>query len=73
MTAEEKLANNQLAERYQMTTAERMLLESAYRQCLRCESPAADFRVARDSDVARAKGHLVTPVFVEDAAASESA
>jgi hypothetical protein len=41
MTAEEKLANNQLAERYQMTTAERMLLESAYRQCLRCESPAS--------------------------------
>jgi hypothetical protein len=73
MTAEEKLATRQLAERYQMTTAERVLLESAYRQCLRCESPAADFRVARDSDVARAKGHLVTPVYVGDVWTAESA
>jgi hypothetical protein len=67
MTAEEKLAYDQLAQRYQMTTMERLLLESAYRQCLRCESPASDFRVARDADVARAKGHLVTPVFIDDA------
>jgi hypothetical protein len=73
MTADEKHATEQLAQRYQMTTTERMLLESAYRQCLRCESPAADFRAARDSDVARAKGHLVTPVYVDDATASESA
>jgi hypothetical protein len=69
MTAEEKRATEQLAQRYRMTAAERTLLESAYRQCLRCESPAADFRAARDSDVARAKGHLVTPVYVDDALA----
>ncbi len=67
MTAEEKLASDQLAQRYQMTTMERLLLESAYRQCLRCESPASDFRIARDADVARAKGHLVTPVYIDDA------
>jgi hypothetical protein len=68
MTEAEKQACEQLAERYQMTVDERLLLQSTYRQCLRCESPASDFRVAADSDVARAKGHLVTPVFVEEEA-----
>ena len=68
MTVAEKRASDQLADRYQMTVHERLLLQSTYRQCLRCESPASDFRVAGARDVARAKGHLVTPVFFEDEA-----
>jgi hypothetical protein len=54
-----------LAQRYQMTSFECGLVESAYRQCLRCESPASDFRMATESDLALADGHLVTPVYVE--------
>jgi hypothetical protein len=65
MTPEEKTVIDQLPQRYRFSAAELALYESTYRQCLRCESPAADFRDAADSDMARAEGHLVTPVFVD--------
>jgi len=65
MTPEEKQAGDRLPERYQFTAAERLMYESSFRQCLRCESPAADFRIAGERDLARAQGHLVTPVYVE--------
>jgi hypothetical protein len=65
MTAEEKAASDRLIERYQLNEAERLIYESAFRQCLRCESPASEFRTAEERDLDRATGHLVTPVFVE--------
>ena len=68
MTLEEKAANDRiltrLIERYQLSEEEQILYESAYRQCLRCESPADDFRVANERDLDRAEGHIVTPVYV---------
>ena len=65
MTAEEKAASDRLLERYQLSATERHLYESAFRQCLRCESPASAFAAAEEPDLARAAGHIVTPVFVE--------
>ncbi len=65
MTAEEKVASDRSLERYQLSEAERFIYESAFRQCLRCESPASEFRAAGERDLDRAAGHLVTPVFVE--------
>ena len=65
MTPEEKAANDRFLIRYQLTDKERFLYESAYRQCLRCESPAHEFRAAEEADLARAEGHMVTPVCVE--------
>jgi hypothetical protein len=69
MTAEEKAANDQLLERlidrYQFSETEQRLYASTYRQCLRCESPAREFRAAQEQDLDRAEGHIVTPVFVE--------
>lgn len=65
MTPEEKAANDRFLVRYQLTDQERFLYESAYRQCLRCESPADEFRAAEEADLARAEGHMVTPVCVE--------
>ena len=65
MTAEEKATNDRVLERYQFSEAERLIYESAFRQCLRCESPASEFRAAEEPDLAQAEGHLVTPVFVE--------
>jgi len=65
MTAEEKAASDRLLERYRLSQAERSIYESAFRQCLRCESPASEFAAAEAADLARAEGHLVTPVFVE--------
>jgi hypothetical protein len=68
MTAEERAANDQiltrLKERYQLSEEERVLYDSAYRQCLRCESPASAFRAANEEDLDRPEGHIVTPVFV---------
>ncbi len=64
MTAEEKVAGDRLIERYHLSEAERFIYESAFGQCLRCESPASEFRVAGERDLDRAAGHLVTPVFV---------
>jgi hypothetical protein len=65
MTAEEKAASDRLFERYQLSETERHLYESAFRQCLRCESPASAFSAAQEADLARAANHVVTPVFVE--------
>lgn len=65
MTAEEKAASDRLLERYQLSEMERHLYESAFRQCLRCESPASEFGAAQEADLARAANHVVTPVFVE--------
>src|SRR5712691_1492208 len=64
MTAEEKEAGDRLVERYQLSKGEQLIYESAFRQCLRCEAPANEFRVADEHDLDRAEGHLVTPVFV---------
>ena len=69
MTAEEKAANdqllNRLIDRYQFSEAEQRIYASTYQQCLRCESPAREFRAAQERDLDRAEGHIVTPVFVE--------
>ena len=64
MTTEEKALSDRFLERYQLSDSERHLYESAFRQCLRCESPADAFRAANDEDISRAVGHIVTPVFV---------
>ena len=68
MTREEKAVNDRLlarlTERYQLSPKEQELYESAYRQCLRCESPADTFRAATERDIDRAEGHMVTPVFI---------
>ena len=65
MTAEEKAMNDRFLERYQLTEKERFLYESAFQQCLRCEAPADAFRTAEEVDLARAAGHIVTPIFVD--------
>jgi hypothetical protein len=65
MTAEEKAASDRFLTRYQLSETERLIYESAFRQCLRCESPANEFVAAEEEDLERAAGHLVTPVFVE--------
>lgn len=65
MTAEEKAASDRLLERYRFSAAEQHVYESAFRQCLRCESSASEFRAAEERDLARANGHMVTPVLVE--------
>ena len=64
-TTEAKAANDRLLERYQLSATERHLCESAVRQCLRCEAPASAFAAAQERDLARAAGHIVTPVFVD--------
>jgi hypothetical protein len=64
MTSEEKAASDHFLERYQLSETERYLYESAFRQCLRCESPADEFRAANEDDMRRAAGHIVTPIFV---------
>jgi hypothetical protein len=64
MTAEEKATNDRFLERYHLTEKERFLYESSFRQCLRCETPADGFRTAEEADLARAAGHVVTPVLV---------
>jgi len=65
MATAEKLASDLVVERYRLNEVERQVYESALRQCLRCEAPALAFRAAHEADLARAAGHLVTPVFVE--------
>jgi hypothetical protein len=65
MTAAEKAASDRVLERYHLSEAERLVYESAFRQCLYCESPASEFGAAEEADLAQAEGHLVTPVFVE--------
>jgi hypothetical protein len=65
MSVEEKVTNDRFLERYQLTAKERFLYESAFRQCLRCEAPVSAFRTAEEADLARAAGHVVTPVLVD--------
>jgi hypothetical protein len=65
MTTEEKAANDRLLERYQLSATEQHLYESGFRQCLRCESLASAFAAAQERDLARAAGHIVTPMFVD--------
>jgi len=48
MTVEEKLAIDRGLGRYNLTPAEQLMHESAYRQCLRCESPVGGFRAAAE-------------------------
>ena len=50
--------------RYNLSEHEREVYEAEFRQCLRCESPVTVFKPATSGDVARAVGHLVTPVLV---------
>ena len=65
MTVEEKLALDRGLTRYNLTPTEQFLHESAYRQCLLCESPVAGFRDAIERDLVRAAGHMVTPVLID--------
>jgi hypothetical protein len=65
MTAEEKAESDRFLVRYQLNEAERLVYEAAFRQCLRCESPASEFEAAEEGDLARAAGHVVTPVLVD--------
>ena len=69
MTPAEKAENDReleyLTRRYKLSLEEQELYESSYRQCLRCESPAEEFRAVSERDLGRAEGHLVTPVFVQ--------
>jgi len=41
MTFQEKLTNDRRLARYNLTPAEQLAYQSAYRQCLRCEAPVA--------------------------------
>jgi len=66
MTGEEKLALDRGLSRYNLTPAEQYFFESAYRQCLRCEAPVGGFREAQERDFARAAGHVVTPVLIDN-------
>jgi hypothetical protein len=67
MTAQEKAQNDRALERYNLSAAESRVYESSFRQCLRCEAPVTDFREARESELTRAAGHLVTPVLTDGA------
>jgi hypothetical protein len=66
MTFEEKQANDRSLLRYKITPAELLIYQSAYRQCLRCEAPVGGFRGAEERDLARASGHIVTPVMIDN-------
>jgi len=64
MTSEEKAVSDRFLERYQLSETERHLYESAFRQCLRCESPADEFRATNEDDLRRAANHIITPILV---------
>ena len=66
MTANEKAQSDRALERYNLTASERFAYESSFRQCLRCEAPLSEFREARESELARVAGHLVTPVLADE-------
>lgn len=66
MTAQEREQRDRALERYRLSADERLIYEASLHQCLRCEAPASQFRAARDSELARAAGHLVTPVIVDN-------
>jgi hypothetical protein len=64
MTEDEKADLDDALIRYHLSENERDVYEAEFRQCLRCESPVSVFRQAAEADVARALGHIVTPVLV---------
>jgi hypothetical protein len=66
MSADEKAQNDRALERYHLSAAERFAYESSFRQCLVCEAPLGEFRDAREAELARADGHLVTPVLADE-------
>jgi hypothetical protein len=66
MTAAERAQSVRVLERYSLTATERSAHEASMRQCLRCEASVTEFSDAREPELARAAGHLVTPVLVED-------
>ena len=66
MTANEKAQSDRALERYNLSASERFAYESSFRQCLRCEAPLSEFREARESELTRVAGHLVTPVFADE-------
>jgi hypothetical protein len=66
MTFEEKRANDRSLARYNLSPTEELVYQSAYRQCLRCESPVGGFRAAAERDLVRAAGHMVTPVLIDN-------
>jgi hypothetical protein len=66
MTFEERLATDRSLVRYNLTPAEQLIYQSAYRQCLRCEAPVGGFRAAEERDLKCAASHLVTPVMLDN-------
>ena len=64
MATAEKVASDVAMKRYHLSAVERQIYEAAWQQCVRCEAPARAFRAASEEDLARAAGHLVTPVLV---------
>jgi hypothetical protein len=66
MTANEKAQSDRALEGYNLSASERFACESSFRQCLRCEAPLSEFREARESELARVAGHLVTPVLADE-------
>jgi hypothetical protein len=66
MTFQEKITGDRRLARYNLTPAEQLTYQSAYRQCLRCEAPVSGFRAAEERDLARAASHLVTPVMIDN-------
>jgi hypothetical protein len=64
MTEDEKAELDGTLVRYHLSETEREVYAAEFRQCLRCESPVSVFRPASEADVARALGHIVTPVLV---------
>jgi hypothetical protein len=66
MTFEERLENDRSLIRYHLTPSEQLIYQSAYRQCLRCESPVGGFRRAEERDLVRAAAHMVTPVMIDN-------
>jgi hypothetical protein len=64
MTKDEKIDLDGTLVRYHLSEHEREIYEAEFRQCLRCESPVSFFKQANETDVARAQGHMVTPVLL---------
>jgi hypothetical protein len=62
MTEDEKAELDGALLRYHLSESEREVYEAEFRQCLRCESPVSVFRPASQREIARATGHIVTPV-----------
>jgi len=65
MSEDEKALHDNVLARYDLSAHERRVYEAQFQQCLRCESPATDFHLASEREIARALGHIVTPVMVQ--------